>query len=348
MATQPQPWYRASKDAWFVQHRGKQVRLAKGEGAQPEAMKAFYKLMAGEVPQEARNGEITVARLCDLFLEWSKTHHEPATYSWHRTYLDQFCNCRNAGRAKVSAIRPFDVTRWLDDHPEWTGAARSAVQIVKRAFSWGEQQGLIAANPIRKLKVPAGRSRERFLSAGERQEILAAVNDPAFRNFLIAVQESGCRPSEVARVTGEQVDLELGIWTFAKHKTAKKTKSVRTVYLSPVLFELTKKLMDQNPSGPLFRNARGQAFTRNAIVCRFRRLQEKLPHLGRVQVSLYRHSYITDALEKGVPVAQVATLVGHTSTEMIMRKYSKLSQRVAHMREAAALVTAPKPDRGAA
>ena len=50
MATQPQPWYRASKDAWFVQHRGKQVRLARGEAAQPEAMKAFYKLMAGEVP----------------------------------------------------------------------------------------------------------------------------------------------------------------------------------------------------------------------------------------------------------------------------------------------------------
>ena len=37
----------------------------------------------------------------------------------------------------------------------------------------------------------------------------------------------------------------------------------------------------------------------------------------------------------GVGIAHVAELMGHTSTEMVSRVYSKLSQQVAHMREAA-------------
>ena len=35
--------------------------------------------------------------------------------------------------------------------------------------------------------------------------------------------ETGCRPSEVARVTAADVHLDAGVWVFVEHKTAKKT-----------------------------------------------------------------------------------------------------------------------------
>ncbi len=150
------------------------------------------------------------------------------------------------------------------------------------------------------------------------------------------MQETGCRPSEVARVTAAHVNLELGVWVFADHKTVKKTGKPRIVYLTPAMVELTKRLMAEHPDGPLFRGPRGgKPFTRNGIRCRFKRLREKLPHLKGLIAYAYRHSFATDALVNGVGIAQVAELLGHTSTEMVMRHYSHIAGKVGHMREAA-------------
>jgi integrase len=155
---------------------------------------------------------------------------------------------------------------------------------------------------------------------------------------LQALRRSNCqaRPSEVARVKAEHVDLKLGIWKFERHKTSHKTNKPRIIYLSPRLLELTEAQLAKYPTGPLLPNRRGKAYSKNAIVCRFRRLREKLPHLGKFFSYLYRYSYCTDALELGVDVAHVSELLGHTSTMMVMTKYSKLSKRVEHLRSMAA------------
>ena len=58
-----------------------------------------------------------------------------------------------------------------------------------------------------------------------------------------------------------------------------------------------------------------------------------MPTRGRG--SYLRHSFATDALVSGVGIAQVAELLGHTSTVMVMRHYSHIAGNVAHMREAA-------------
>jgi integrase len=102
------------------------------------------------------------------------------------------------------------------------------------------------------------------------------------------------------------------------------------------MVELTKRLMAKQPDGPLFRGLRGKRpFTRNGIRCRFKRLRQKLPHLKGLIAYAYRHSFATDALVNGVGIAQVAELLGHTSTEMVMRHYSHIAGKVDHMREAA-------------
>ncbi len=166
--------------------------------------------------------------------------------------------------------------------------------------------------------------------------MMAAIRDQAFRDFVFGMQETGCRPSEVSRVTAGHVNLELGVWVFADHKTVKKTGKPRIVYFTPAMVELTKSLMTKHPDGPLFRGPRGgKPFTRNGIRCRFRRLRKKLPHLKGLIAYGYRHSFATDALVNGVGIAQVAELLGHTSTEMVMRHYSHIAGKIDHMRDAA-------------
>jgi integrase len=187
------------------------------------------------------------------------------------------------------------------------------------------------------MERPAIKRRQRVLDAAERGAILAFYSEgDSFRDFLIAMQESGCRPGEVLKVEAKDVNLDMGIW--ALHgKSSDATGRKRVIYLTPALLELTRRMMDKNPTGPIFRNAHGKPWTLQAINCRFRRKRKrkKDPLDPSISAYTYRHSYTTDALENGVPIATVAELLGHQSTHMISKHYSHLSERTAHLRRAA-------------
>jgi hypothetical protein len=89
------PWYRASRDAWFVEIDGRQGPLGKhpkgapipkksedtGRWNAPKAIRdAYNRLMVlgpGGLPKKA---DITAAHVCDLFLTFSKSHHDERTF----------------------------------------------------------------------------------------------------------------------------------------------------------------------------------------------------------------------------------------------------------------------------
>jgi integrase/recombinase XerD len=344
---QPKPWFRASKQAWYVEHRGRQHHLGEQPEGAPHPKKskgvwnapqsvldAFYKLMASDPTNLPKAGQLYVCQVCDLFLSYSQKHHKPETYRWYKAYLQDFCE--RYGRLPAKDLIPLHVSAWLDDHANWKGSRRCAVIAVKRAFNWADAEGVLSPNPIKRVKKPAARRRDRILSKEERLEILSAIKDHQFRDFFFALTETGARPSEVGRVTAENVNLELGVWAFSKHKTAEKTGKPRIIYLTEPMVELTRRLMREHPEGPLFRGPRGgRPYTKNGIRCRFKRLRERLPHLKHFVCYNLRHTFATEALAKGVGVAQVAELMGHEDLSMIQKHYGHLSQQLQQMREAA-------------
>jgi integrase len=326
------PWYRSFNDTWYVCHNGRQVPLAKGKDNKKEAERAFHRLMAGDPAPVSRPQALLVVTLLDLFLEHAQRRNKPRTFGWYREFLEDFCDA--CGALKVADLKPFHVSCWLDSHTGWAGTRRGAVSAVKRAFNWAAEQGLIEASPVKAVKKPPARARERFLTSEERSKIFNCYpeGDP-FRDFLFALENTGCRPGEVAAVTAEQVDLEGGVWVFQDHKTEHVTGQPRVVILTPGMAELTERLMSRYPSGPLFRNAEGAAWTRNAVRCRFRRVRQKLGLGGDVVAYLYRHAVCTDLLESGAGVAQAAEILGHKDAKMVLRHYSKLRQRREHLRD---------------
>jgi integrase/recombinase XerD len=343
------PWFRASKAAWFVELGGKQVRLGKHPPTAPPPRKSektglwnpppailneFHKRMAGGSATWPIREKLTVAQLCDLFLDFSNKHHAPDTYETYRHFLQKFCD--GHGHLPATDIKPIHATRWLDSHPAWKGGRRHAVLAVKRAYGWADQQGILSPNPLKHVKPdPVGR-RTRVLTGDEQAQILAAIKDQPFRDFVLALTETGCRPSEVARVTAAHFKPDLGVWVFDRHKTFKATGRPRVVFLTPAMVGLSRRLAEKYPDGPLFRGPRGRRpFTRNGIRCRFRRLRTKLPHLAHFCSYSYRHSFATRALLNQVPAAEVAGLLGHTSIDMVSRTYGHLADQVGHMREAA-------------
>lgn len=338
------PWYRASKDAWYVEINGKQVRLAKGKKNKAQAETAYFRLMAGSGQSQGEHGgqpPLLCVTVCDQFLDHSQLYNAESTYQWHKFILSRFA--KDNRTLLANAIRPFHVSNWVNSQKNWTTCKRTAIGIVQRVFSWAKSQGLIQENPLAGMKKPPQRRRERVVTEEERNQILSLIRDAEFRDFVIALQQTGCRPAEVANVTAANVDVQNGLWVLKQHKTLHKTGKPRIIYLTPSMLEMSKRLMQKHPDGPLFRSSRGRAFSRNAIRCRFKRLRDKSPNLKGVVAYSYRHAFATDALVQGVGIAQVAELMGHTSTEMVSRVYSHISMNVGHLREAAVRATQAPP-----
>jgi integrase len=125
------------------------------------------------------------------------------------------------------------------------------------------------------VRKPGVRRRERTLTAQEQQKLLDSTPDEEFRDFLVALQETGARPGEIASVTARDVDCDEGIWVLQDHKTGAKTGRPRIIYLTPCMVDHCRRLAGLHPTGPLFRNTEGNPWNRNAIRCRFRRLRKK-------------------------------------------------------------------------
>ncbi len=342
------PWYRAATNSWYVEIGSEQHLLGKHPTDCPPPRKRkrgdppprpplsieqeYHRVMATTVGAIPKIENLRVATVCDLFLEFSQKHHEPSTYQGYRGFLQNFCE--HYGTLLARDLKPLHVTRWLDTHPGWNGGRRNAIVAVKRAFNWADTEGLLQPNPIKTITKPPQRHRDRILTQEERQEIMGAIRDQHFRDFVFALQETGARPGEVRKVTAAHVNLDLGVWIFKEHKTAKKTGKPRVIYLTPAMVELTRKLVAQYPEGPLFRTPRSKrGFTGNGIRCRFRNLRAKLKHLAGVISYTLRHSFATQALVNGVGIAHVAELLGHTDTKMVSQHYAHLAGNVQHMRE---------------
>ncbi|MFO0931044.1 MAG: tyrosine-type recombinase/integrase [Gemmataceae bacterium] len=330
----PEPFFRKFDGWWYVQIGKEQIKLAKGQENDEQAWRAYYRVMAerGSASPAAPLRDPTVTAVCNLFLDFSEKAHKPRTYEFYRDFLEDFT--RYAGKLKLSEVDSSHVASWLDRHPDWKGCRRAAVIAVKRAFNYAYTEGKINTNPMRTVKKPPAKARERFLTREERQKIFDNYPEgDCFRDFLFALEHTGCRPGEVTMVTAEHVELRSGAWILDEHKTEHATGLPRVVILTPEMVALTKRLMEKHPAGPLFRNEDGNPWNRNAVRCRFRRVRDKLKLGGDLVAYLYRHAVCTDLLESGTGIAQAAELLGHKSTDMIMRHYNKLRERRQHLRD---------------
>lgn len=122
-----------------------------------------------------------------------------------------------------------------------------------------------------------------------------------------------------------------------KGKTTRKTGRKRVIPLTEALAATLRPLAARYAEGPILRNTRGEPWTENAVNTQMRRLRGRLERAGKETPELVpyslRHLFATDALDSGVPLATLATMMGN-SPEIIMKRYSHLIERPDHILEA--------------
>lgn len=151
-----------------------------------------------------------------------------------------------------------------------------------------------------------------------------------FVPFAHIARLTGMRPGDVRRLRWSDIrrDFRSGhrVLQFTPHKTAHHPNPVEVVF--PVTGELATVIdawradQDNPESGPVFRSERtGDSIGESA----HRRPWAKVKELAGVREDIdfycFRHNFISDLVNRGLPLMKVARLVGHKDTNMIAENY---------------------------
>jgi hypothetical protein len=150
----PAPWFRKSRNSWFVTFGGKQLDLQTAD--RKEAFQRWHQLALNVPAVAAAVPQLSVRELLAQFLEATQKRSRPSTYYWYSYFLHSFA--RTIPKQLLAAdLRSFRVTQWLDKRDSWgVNSRRAAIRTVKRAFQWGVEEGYLEFSPVAGLKKPAG------------------------------------------------------------------------------------------------------------------------------------------------------------------------------------------------
>ena len=263
-----------------------------------EAQKAFHELKSKKDDEEPRAYRPSFKKLADLYLTFTQKTKSERTYKHQLYFLQLFCN--HVKSKKAAELRPGDVTAWILKQSTWGHNTQvTARGLVVACLNWAVEEGHLPYSPIARMKVGMLHGRERILTKEERETILGAVkHNDTFKLFLRFLEQTGCRPySEAAQITAEMIDWDEGCVPLQKHKNARKGKR-RVIYLTDEAKAILRELCERRPTGPLFRTRNDRAYNRSNIIKAFHRLGER-PGIARFNPYSFRHSYITEALERG-------------------------------------------------
>lgn len=329
-------WWRESRKAYYTTINGKQRKLA---GTLEESKKLLKKFLGRTTPKQAGRPSPTFKDLAEKYLAHSELNNEPATVKRSSEYLRMFI--KHIGDKRVSEICEGDLDEWVRLHAKPTkpngwndNTTTKAKSTILAVMNYGVKKMNLPDHPLKNVIRGRYTSREEYISVESRKVIFDTVRlnrryqgreSTCMIDFLTALSHTGARPfSEVGKVTAANVDIAGGKWVLPKWKNSKKTKKKRIIYLTDELKEISARLMLQYPQGPLFRNAFGRVWTAKSLHRRISTITKKTGI--KFTVYGFRHSFITDALSRGVAIAMVAQLCG-TSIATIQKHYAHLENK---------------------
>ena len=349
MARPSKPWFRASRQRWYVTIDGQKIDLG---GDRDAAFRQFHALMSGQAPtptprpapakREPAKKELSVDELARDYLADLQRRVTPRTHVVATGYLKAFRE--HYGNRPAASLNRREVANWVATRPTWsdTTAAHVACRVLA-LYNWAAVEDIIAANPLKGMAKPSARSRgaESVMGVADYERLLDAA--PQYlRDVLTALRDTGARPCEVLTVTAADFHAEQSVWVLRRHKTSHKTGKPRVVHLTAGVAETCLRLAAKYPAGPLYRTASGKPFPAGYYLPRLvRELRRKLGLPESVIPYGLRHGFATDALAKGVPDALVAELLGHAGTGMLHKHYAHLGDRQAELRAGLGAVRGP-------
>ncbi len=229
------------------------------------------------------------------------------------------------GALRLTAISREQVEAWVGSLADTPQAARCAWQVLSsmlgKAYQWGALPPS-HPNPARGVRTPRAGARDRFLTAEERARVDAALqrgletprNQRGGLHWATAyairtLALTGMRSCEVYGLSWDRVDMSRRTFRLADSKTGQR--------VVPFSEDVRALLVEARRRGGgrsrwVFPSMQGDGHVAKASVGRaWRRIRDAAGLGADVVIHSLRHSFASDALMSGVPLAIVGRLLGH-------------------------------------
>ena len=223
-------------------------------------------------------------------------------------------------KAPARAITVYHIRNWLADQKK-KGLQESTMEgnraVLSSFFSWLHREGLIEKNPmvnVGVIKVPKKqKTTYSDIDIAKLDQCCQTLRDRAILHFLRA---TGCRISEMTGLERDMVDLKA--LECVVHGKGNKD---RTVYLDPVagmiLGEYLQTRRDDHPALFIdkYRNERLQPGGVRTMLKKMG-VEAGVDH---VHPHKFRRTLATDLTRHGMPIQEVASILGHEKLDTTMQ-----------------------------
>ena len=318
-----------------------------------------------ERPNEKLRQDMTFGQWMDFWYQnYSKTKLRPTTQASYEGAIYKHI-IPALGKIPLSELTANDLQRFygmlkkegrlirtelygkgVSDRMVWLCHAR-----IKTALDRAVQDGLIRVNPTADCKLPPKSAKEmQVLTREEMQRFLIQAKEEGYFELFLMELATGLRRGEILALQWDDLDFATGALHIQRQVyrangklvvSEPKTKAAfRTIVLPPSLVEVLREYRQQVDSRWMFPSPVKEDSPLDPATCR-KRLQTILDHADckRVRFHDLRHVFVTTALESGMDIKTLSTIVGHVSAATTLNIYT-------HVTDAMRQTAAAKIDQG--
>lgn len=265
----------------------------------------------------------------DDFIQFLRTQdRSPQTMAGYQNDLRQFAVWLTQTRGEsyhtirefVRAITPTDVREYrahlLNVQRASPATINRRLTALRALTSWARRNGLMEGDPVNGIKLIQEVSKPpRWLDRKEQFALRRAAEkegNPRNLAIILLLLNTGLRVSEMAGLTLEDVEISE---RKGQVTVRGKGNKVRTIPLNADARRALKEYLAKRPAvdhRALFVGQKGEPLGKLGIEYQLNVLG-RLAGLERVTPHMLRHTFAKNLIDQGVPLDQVATLLGHRS-----------------------------------
>lgn len=283
---------------------------------------AGYEVQTKETPEDAVNGS---ADLLEMFLNAKAVEgRTQKTIARYRYILNQFFKYEgvSAHDATVHNIRDYFMQE------KKRGIADSTIagyrDVFNSFFGWLFDEGLIKKNPCANVgAIKQEKKVRKPFTAVETNKLLQACKTKRDKAIVMFLLTTGCRVSELCGVTREDIDVER-----RECVVYGKGKKERTVYFDDVTAWIVKEYLDSRKDNHncLFLSKTGEPLTAGGVRAMLHNLEDETG-VENVHPHRFRRTLATSMINKGMPIQEVAAILGHDKIDTTMKYVYQSKER---------------------
>jgi len=228
----------------------------------------------------------------------------------------------------IKMIQTKDCRMWIQHLQEKLKdtTVECKFNVVSNFLTWCSDEEYIDRNPMRKLKIKAGEHNERKpLTDVENVHMLMSCNTPREKAVCEFLNSTGCRISELAKVMKDDIDFKSRSISIKNAKGGKNRTVFFGAELEIALLDYFNSRDDSNPYVFVTSKAPHHQMTSHSLREEFEKVIERSAIGRKVTPHYMRHTFITNMLNRGAPINEVALIAGHSSVNTTSKVYAHIA-----------------------